>query len=52
MAQHNVTKAKAIHAQAQQVRNARVAELKTAAQPLRGFVAPAPRPNVKPRKGR
>jgi len=52
MAQQNVTRAKALHIPRQQARDVRVAELKTAAQPLRGFVPPAPRPNAKPRTGR
>lgn len=52
MAQHNVAKAKAIHEQRQAQRDARVAELTKAAQPLRGFMPPAPRPNAKPRKAR
>ena len=52
MAQHNVAKAKAIHQKRQAQRDANVAELTKAAQPLRGFMPSAPRPNAKPRKAR
>lgn len=48
----NVKKAKAVHDLAQRARDSRVAELKKAALPLRGFVPPAPRPNAKPRGSR